>query len=276
MNKCHESESNGDWQLEWPRITNSGVLPISLRGKDMFIQRVFNKQCLLGFTALFIFASQGLAQDEDGFSGRAGLGLLATSGNSESDSLNANFDLWWNSTDWGHSLKGGAIKSSASGTNTGEAYGLGWQSKYNFSDTDYIFGLIAWDKDEFSAYEQQLREVIGYGRRILDTETQYLGGEIGVGARQSDLVDGSSQDETIGYLGAEYRLTISESSHFSQLLSVETGSDNTYIEATSSLSSNIRESLALILAFTVKNNSDVLPGTEKTDTLTTISLEYGF
>ena len=221
-------------------------------------------------------ASVSFSQDEAGFSGHAGLGVLATSGNSDNESINANFDLWWNYAPWGHSLKGGAIKSSTSGVTTAEANNLAWQSKYNLNDTDYIFGLIAWDTDKFSAYDQQLRETVGYGRRFLDTEKHLLSGEIGVGARQSDLRDGTSQSGTIGYLGGNYRWTISESSLFTQSLGIESGSDNTYIEATSALSAKMRDNLALIVAFTVKNNSDVLPGMKKTDTFTTISLDYRF
>ena len=242
----------------------------------MFVRRLFDVRNLLGVAAAVLIANSSIAQEAEGFSGRAGLGFISTKGNSESESTNANFDFWLNYGKWNHSLSGTAISADTSGTNTAEAYGLGWQSKYNFTDTDYAFGLIAWDKDQFSTFDQQFRQVAGYGRRILDSETHYLAGEIGVGARQSELIDGTDQDEVIGYLGAEYRWTISENSAFSQLLSVESGSDNTYVEATSSLSSNIRESLALVIAFTFKNNSDVLADTENTDTITTVSLEYGF
>lgn len=233
-------------------------------------------QRLLACAVLTLLASVGLAQEDAGFSGRAGLGVLATSGNSDNKSINANFDLWWNYAPWGHSLKGAAIKSSTSGVTTAEANSLAWQSKYNLNDSDYIFGLLAWDTDEFSTYDQQLREAVGYGRRFVDNEKHFLSGEIGIGARQSDLRDGTSQSDTIGYLGGEYRWSISESSQFSQTLGIESGSSNTYIEATSALGAKVRDNLALIIAYTIKNNSDVLPGLEKTDTFTTISLEYSF
>ena len=225
---------------------------------------------------LGLAASTGFAQDEEGFSGRAALGYLATSGNSDSDSLNANFDLWWNYEPWSHSLAGRAIQSNTSGINTAKAYGLTWQSNYAVNETDYIFGLVAWDKDKFSAYDQQLREGIGYGRRFIDRERHILNGQAGIGARQADLRNGMDQNEAIVLLGGDYRWIISETSEFSQTLSIESGSDNTYLEATSALSANVRDNLALVISYTLKNNSDVLPGTEKTDTFTAISLEYAF
>ena len=77
-------------------------------------------------------------------------------------------------------------------------------------------------------------------------------------------------------LGGNYLWNISEPSKFTQTLSIESGSSNTYTEAVSALKANIIDTLALVLSFTVKNNSDVLPGIDKTDTATAISLEYTF
>ena len=231
---------------------------------------------LLAIAALTMVAGTGFAQDEEGFSGRAALGYLATSGNTENDSLNANLGLWWNYEPWSHSLLGRAVNSSTSGVTTAEAYSLNWKSNYAINETDYIFGLLAWDKDEFSAYEQQVREAIGYGRRFIDSERHILNGQAGIGARQADLRNGVSQDEAILHLGGDYRWIISETSEFSQTLLIDSGSDNTYLEATSALSADVRENLALVISYTIKNNSDVLPGTKKTDTFTAISLEYTF
>ena len=225
---------------------------------------------------LTFVATSSFAQDEEGFSGRAGLGYLATTGNSETDSLNVNFAMGWNDAPWHHRLTGLAVRSSTSNVTTAEAYSLAWKSNYDINETDYVYGLIAWDKDEFSAYDQQIRESVGYGRRFIDTERHILSGEAGIGARQADLRNGTSQDEAIIRLGGDYRWIISETSEFRQTLAIESGSDNTYLEATSSLSANVRDNLALVIAYTIKNNSDVLPGTEKTDTFTAISLEYTF
>lgn len=250
---------------------------VKLHGDTILITSRFKPSLrVLGIMVLVLFASVATAQDEEGFSGRAGLGFLATSGNSDNESLNGNFALWWNYKPWSHALSGVVIRSSTAGTTTADAMNLAWQSKYGVNESDYIFGQIAWDKDEFSAYDQQTRETIGYGRRFIDNERHLLSVEIGAGARQADLRDGTSQDDTILYLGGDYRWAISETSQFTQSLGIETGSNNTYLESVSALSANVRNDLALVISFTVKNNSDVLPGTEKTDTFTTISLEYAF
>jgi len=238
-----------------------------------------NSQLPYGFAAfalLAVMTTNVLAQDEEGFSGRVGLGYLATSGNSDNESLNANFNLWWNYDPWSHSFRGQTIRSTTSSITTAKAYSLEWQSRYAINESDYIFGLVAIDDDQFSAYDSQMREVVGYGRRLMDNEKHLWNAQAGIGARQSDLRNGLSEDESILYLGSDYRLMISETSQFSQTLGIEHGSKNTYTQAVSALSAEIMENLAIVLSYTIKNNSDVLPGTEKTDTITAVSIEYGF
>ena len=226
--------------------------------------------------ALTIFSVPSFAQDEEGFSGRAALGYLSTTGNTETQSINVNFEMGWNYDRWHHRFSGLAVQSSTSNVTTAKAYGLNWKTDYDINDTSYWYGLVAWNKDEFSAYDQQIREAIGYGRHFIDTERHELSGEVGVGARQADLRDGTKQDKAILRLSGEYIWRISETSRFSQTLAIEDGSDNTYLEATSSLSADIMESLALVVSYAIKSNSDVLPGTEKTDTFTSVSIEYSF
>lgn len=236
----------------------------------------FPRICLLAVIGCSFFTMNATAQDDPGFSGRAGLGFLGTSGNTENQSLNTNFNLWWNYEPWSHSLSGLAIQSETSNVTTAKAYNLTWQSRYAINESDYVFGLVALDDNQFSAYDSQMREVIGYGRRIVDSERHLWNAQVGAGARQADLRNGMSQDESILYLGTDYRLVISETSTFSQTLSIEHGSDNRFTAATSALSTEIRENLAIVVSYTINNNSDVLPGLEKTDTFTAISIEYGF
>ena len=54
------------------------------------------------------------------------------------------------------------------------------------------------------------------------------------------------------------------------------GSDNTYIESLTELKAGVIGNLALVLGYLFRHNTDVLPGTDKTDTQTSISLECKF
>lgn len=226
--------------------------------------------------AAAMLAAAPSASAQADFSGRAALGYLATGGNTESDNLNASFAGFYDVDVWHHSLEGLVVKASAAGVDTAEAYGLAWKSKYDLAAESYLFGLVAWSRDEFSAYDSQLREIGGYGRRLIDTDVHSLNAEAGIGFRQAELRDGTSEDEPILRLAADYLWNISDTSSFTQLLGVETGSDNTYVEAASALHADVWANTALVLSYTVKRNTRVPLGTVKRDTFTAISLEYSF
>ena len=216
------------------------------------------------------------AQDEEGFSGRAGFGFLSTEGNSDTQSLNGHFDMWLNFDIWRHTLNAQAIRSRTSGTTTAKAIGVSWQSNYALNETDYVYGVVDMDEDKFSTYDRQIREAIGYGRRFIDSERHVLNVEVGAGSRQADLRNQTSRNEGILRWSGDYRWVISDRSEFNQILTVEGGADNIFIESSSALSTYVRENLALVTSFSIKSNSDVLPGSKKTDTFTAISLEYTF
>jgi putative salt-induced outer membrane protein len=69
---------------------------------------------------------------------------------------------------------------------------------------------------------------------------------------------------------------ISENSDFTQDLLVEAGDENTYLESKTAISATLVGNLALVASYTIRSNSDVPLGTEKTDTFTALSLEYAF
>lgn len=230
--------------------------------------------CLTAYAPL---NAQEEAAAEDGpWSGKAALGYLATSGNSESSSLNTQFELGYASGKWEHLIDATAINAQESEQTTAEAYKLGFKSEYSFSQDNFLYGRVVWRKDLFSAYDQQFSQTVGYGRRLIDTPAHQLSADIGVGARQSELRDGTTENDFIGRGGINYRWVITETASFSQDLTIESGNVNTYIESVSAVTATLIGNLALVVSYTVKNNSEVPAGTENTDTYTALSIEYAF
>lgn len=224
-----------------------------------------------------VLAQEEAANEETSpWSGKANLGYLATSGNTENSSLNSGFEVAYTSGKWAHILNFLAINSSESEQTTAELYELGWKTEYNFSEYNFMFGRANWRKDRFSAYNTQMSQTAGYGRRLIDSGAHTLSVEVGAGARQSELQDGRSENDLIFRGGLDYKWTFSETADFTQVFVVESGDVNTYMQSISAVRAQLIGSLALVASYTVKNNSDVPPGTEKTDTFTALSLEYGF
>lgn len=235
-----------------------------------------NRLIVSALGTVLAFGSVQAEEEEGPWSGKASLGYLATSGNTENSTLNSAFEVHYVQNKWEHALTLKAVQASEEEDTTAEAYEAGWKSELNLSETDFLFGRVKWRKDRFSGYDTQFSQSVGYGRRILKTERHELNAEAGVGARQSDLVDGTSEEEFIVSAGLDYRFIISENAEFLQELIVESGGENTYIESISAVKASLVGNLALVASYTIKNNSDVPVGSEKTDTFTAISLEYAF
>jgi putative salt-induced outer membrane protein len=215
--------------------------------------------------------------EEDGpWAGNAKLGYLATSGNTENSTLNTGFEVGYTSGKWLHLLTAAAISASENKESTAEAYDVGWKSERKITDLNFVFGRVQWRKDKFGAYDTQFSQTLGYGRRLIDSDQHKLNVELGFGARQSQLQSGENDNETIITAGGYYKWQFSETAQFRQDLKTEAGSSNTYIESVTAISARLIGDLALVASYTIKNNSDVPPSTEKTDTYTALSLEYSF
>lgn len=229
---------------------------------------------LLPIAALILAA--GAVRAQDPIEGKVSLGYISTSGNTDSSTLNAAFNLKWTQELWSHEFDLSAIKADNAGLTTAEAYTAGYVARRDIGDRSYLFGALSWERDEFSAYDNQLSETVGYGRHLVMSEAHVLDVEIGAGMRQAELRTGQKEDEGIVRGALDYKWMLSETTSFSQSLVVESGSSNTRTESLSELRANIIGDIALVLSYRLRHNSDVLPGTENTDRFTAISLEYAF
>ncbi len=210
------------------------------------------------------------------WAGKASLGYLATSGNTDNSNLNTAFEIGYTVGNWAHLFDASAIFATEDSDTTAEAYAAGWKSERNLSEVNFLYGRLNWRKDRFSGYDQQFAQTVGYGRRLIEKERHTLSGEVGLGARQSELADGTDENEAILTGGLYYEWKLSDTATFTQDLLVESGAENTYLESKTALSASLVGNLALVVSYTIKSNSDVPLGTEKTDTFTALALEYAF
>jgi putative salt-induced outer membrane protein len=209
--------------------------------------------------------------------GEAGAGLLATSGNSDTQSANGKFLLDYVETRWKNSFTATALGNSDEDETTAERYTVGNKLDYNLTEHDYVFGAIDWEKDLFGGFRERTAETVGYGRHVLTGPVHLLDLEIGGGARQTEEQDtGERESEAIGRAGGKYMWTLSETSAFAQSLKVEYGKSNTFTESVSELKLSVVGNIFAAISYTVRNNSDVPDATDKTDTFTAVSLSYAF
>jgi putative salt-induced outer membrane protein len=218
-----------------------------------------------------------VAEEESPWKGEGELGFTQTSGNTETQSLVTKLAVGYKLSLWEHTLNLNALRAEDDTELTAESYGLKLQSNYDLAKNKYLFGKFRYEEDRFSSYDYQSSLIFGYGHRVFDTEKTSLMLEagVGMGKHQTEIFD-DSDNQAVGHLELKYRLKVGTHSEFTQNLKVEGGSENVYSESNTGFKVSVSEKVALKLSLLVKNNSEVHLETENTDTVTAVTLVYGF
>ncbi|SUW64337.1 Putative salt-induced outer membrane protein [Buttiauxella agrestis] len=208
------------------------------------------------------------------FEGNLNAGYLAQSGNTTSSSLTANSNLTWYNTSTAWSLWGNANNTSANDQRSSETYALGGRSRYNMTDSDYLFGQGSWLTDRFNGY--QARDVLtaGYGRQFLSGPVHSLRVEFGPGVRYDEYSDGDHKTQALGYASGIYNWQLTDNAKFIQGVSV-LGSEDTTVNSETALEVAINEHFGLRVGYNVTWNAnppDSAP--EHTDRRTAVTLGY--
>lgn len=237
-----------------------------------------NHQFIIG-TFTSIVAINCYAEDATNYGawkGSVELGIVNTTGNTETKTTSAKAKAATETEKWRHTITYESLNSSDQGVTTAERYAINGQSDYKLDKKNFFFAMINYEEDKFSGYEYRMTEAVGYGRRVLEEPNLSLDLEIGPGARQSKPDTGSTENESTVRGAAKLVWKISKTSTFTEDLSTDVGDDNTITKSVSALTAQINGSLATKITYTVKNSSEVPVGVKKTDTETAVTLVYNF
>lgn len=255
--------------------------------------RMHARNALALATALAVIAPFAMAQDEPaaGWTGTGELGLALARGNSKSENLNTKFNFINEDDQWKHQFNFAALraKGEVRGDFDGDGevesafrlnanrYAAGASSALKMNERAYWVGALRYENDDFAAYESQTTFSLGYGYTAIKNDTTSLSLEAGPGYRRAKRADtGQTENDTIVRGQIDFTHQLTDNTELGNLLLVESGSDNTFIQNDLGLKVAMNSKLALKAGLQVRNNSDVAPGTDKTDTLTTVNLVYTF
>ena len=237
---------------------------------------------ILALAMFMAFGQSALAQDEEeqeqGWTGTGEFGLVSTSGNTDTESLNMALSFVYEVEKWRHSLGATALRSERDGLTDAERYTFTGQSDYKLNDVSYLFGSYRWDSDRFAAYDPVHSLTAGYGRTLIDSGVHFLKGEIGAGYRMQEVaLTGESEDEAIIRAALDYNWAITDNTTFANVFLVEAGSDNTFMQNDTSINVAINSRFAISAGFQWRHNTELPPGAEDdTDTQFTTNLVYNF
>jgi putative salt-induced outer membrane protein len=239
-----------------------------------------------------------------GWTGSGEFGFASARGNSRTENSNAKLGLNQENEYWKNAFYLNGLRSkgdvSVTDTNgntintfgtTANRYDSGASVGYKLDPRSYIVSAARYEHDDFGANKWQAIVSVGYGYIALKNERTELSFEIGPGYKEyqpgettADL-NGDGVDETYtpaekrevvarGLINAKYRL--SDNTSLEDTFLTESGSANKYLQNDLGFSVTMTKKLALKLAYQIRYNSDVAPGTKSTDTLYTTNLVYNF
>ncbi|WP_348675885.1 DUF481 domain-containing protein [uncultured Abyssibacter sp.] len=227
-------------------------------------------------TGLLTLAFTGVAQAAIG--GKAELGVLKTSGNSQSQSINASLALQHELGRWENQFTATVFTAEEDDEQNAERYSSTFKTSFDFTEFNYLFANLSYEKDLFGGVRERTTETVGYGRRLLKSDRNELNVELGAGARQQESQKPESLRESDAIVRGAllYQFEISETSEFTQKFLTESGDENTYSESITGLKLTIIGPTFAGITYTVKHNSTVPDDRKKTDTYLSVSLSYEF
>lgn len=248
------------------------------------------------------FGVQAQSTNNGGWSGSGEFGFASSTGNSRSENINAKLGLNQENEQWKNSFFLDGLRSKSQQTvedvggntvktfnTTANRYDGGASVGYKLDPRSYIVGAGRYEHDDFGANLWQGIVSLGYGYIALKDERNELSFEIGPGYKryrpadtyvvvdsESVVVRQPTESEMVarGLINYKYKLTANTA--LEDTLLMEAGSKNTYLQNDAGLAVSMTRKLALKVGFQVRHNTDVLPGTKNTDTLTTTNLVYSF
>lgn len=239
---------------------------------------------ILAAASFFALVAPAHAQ----WTGKAELGFLQSTGNTESASANTKLDLTRDGEKWKHNVAAAALYSENAEFSTAERYEARYQADYKINDKLSWFGALRGEQDRFSGFAYQATVSTGASYKFVDTPATKFDASLGAGLKRSkaetlvksdagevlDRIEGEIDDETVATLGANYEHSFNESTKITNKLLAEFGADNSAVANDLALQVSMTQSLALAVGFGIRYNSDPPPLAEQTDTLTTVNLVY--
>jgi putative salt-induced outer membrane protein len=226
---------------------------------------------------LVLNAADEVEPTPSGWTGEGALGFTSTSGNSDTENLNARLAVSRESDQWRHTASLDSIRNESEGETSADSQALKARSEYKFGEKSYTFGQLRLEDDEFSGFEYQRTLTFGAGSRFIENDKHLLDASIGLGYRSlKDRETGDTEEDNIVTADMKYEYKISETATFNQTILIEDGDENTYTESDSSLKVRIVGNLAANISYLLKRNSEVPSGIDKSDKITTVALVYAF
>lgn len=239
---------------------------------------------LLG-TVLLASSLSVLAEDKD-FKMDGELGLIVTTGNTETSSVKGKINAHQELTNWSNDYTFETLFKKDEEINdlgeeesktTEQKFFLSAQGNYKLENPDNrLFAFASYEDNRFSGFEYQATVAGGWNSQLWNDSSSRFSYSIGPGYSFADTTAGEDVSGFIVRAAVDYAWVISETAQFKQAISTEIGSDNTKSKSESAITAKISEALSLKFSIVLNHNSEVADGLKNLDTETSATIVYAF
>ncbi len=230
--------------------------------------------------------------------GKGQFGFLSSSGNTQAQSLNTIIDLARIDGPWKNAFNVIGLYGKSTGIVSSEKWAVQYQANYAISTDMFAFGGLRYEHDMFNGFQYQAAATVGLGYHIINTDTDKLTGQLGLGYRKVrpeqinkdpagsgtviSRIPGDATGDAILTGGLDYLHNFSATTVFTNKFYFESGKSDTLLKDTLALTVKMSDKLALSVGYGITDNTKPpaqAPGAaplKKLDTITTINVVFAF
>lgn len=220
------------------------------------------------------------------WSGQGQLGGFQSSGNSNNLGLSAALNLKRQGLDWSHSLRATADYQRSNGITSREQFLFAYEPRYQIKDELFAYGLAQFERNRVLGFPGRYALSGGIGYQVANSDAVKLAVKLGPALRMTDFADSESETRLAGLFGFDFDWKIADRLTFTQdsNMVAETGSQATVIvdstrttlNLVTGLDAKVSDRLSSRVTYTVDYDSKPPAGLDTTDTVTRLTLVYGF
>lgn len=213
------------------------------------------------------------------WSGKGELSYVATSGNTDTQTLGAGVEVEYRSSPWAIQFKAAFVRSEADEVENARALTASLRGSRTLSPRLEVFARGDYLKNRFAGIEDRFSGEGGMAYAIFPNPPNKLKVEAGLGYTRELRTAGEDLAFPTARAGFLYEWQISRtatySEEFSFLANLEEGSDWRIVN-TGALTAEIVRAIALKLSFAILYANEPVPGFRKRDTLTSAAIVVKF
>lgn len=212
----------------------------------------------------------------DLWKGEGQLGGFVSSGNSDTEGVSLGLNLTREGLHWRHGLRAQLDYQRSDGVTSRNQLTAAYEPNYKFAGNLFAYGLTQFDRDRFQGFDARFSLSGGLGYRAVGSQTMTLDLKAGPAWRYTDYIGQPDEYQLSALAGARYKWQMSKGLVFAQTVDSVMASGDKTVVALSSLDSKLNGKLSARLSYQLNYESDPPVGLRATDTLSRVTLVYGF